>query len=174
MQIPGEQDIPVADEIAKAPDRSAAILATSWLDEYLTAAIRSKLLDDKDAAHKLFKPSGPIGAFAAKAELGYLLKLYGKKTRDDLGQITGIRNMFAHWTKTIDFGSRDIRTKCEGLTLWDRIWSSHPNYAEMKAERPRPFTQAIARSFFLETIGHAVTFLNWVATKDVKDPHTKW
>jgi hypothetical protein len=73
MQITGETDLPVAKEIYAAPDRSAAILATSWLDEYLTMAISSKLLDDKDTANKLFKPSGPLGNLVPKAELGYLL-----------------------------------------------------------------------------------------------------
>jgi hypothetical protein len=174
MQITGEHDLPVVKEVMAGPDRSAAILATSWLDDYLTAALKSKLLDDKDTANKIFKPSGPVGAFVTKAELGYLMKLYSKESRDDLINIGGIRNMFAHWTKTIDFGSRDVRKKCEELTLWDRIWSQHPNYEEMKAQRPRPFTQVVARSFFIETIGMAVNFLNWVAEKDVKDPHTKW
>src|ERR1700730_3819999 len=103
MQITGEADMPVAKEILEAPDRSAAILATSWLDDYLTVAIRTKLLDDKDTANKLFKPSGPLGSFVTKSELGYLLKLYSKDSRDDLIQISGVRNMFAHWTKTVDF-----------------------------------------------------------------------
>jgi hypothetical protein len=174
VQIPGQDDLPIAQEIYPAPDRSAAILATSWLDEYLTAAIKSKLLEDKDTANKLLKPSGPLGAFATKAELGYLLGMYSKQSRDDLIHISGIRNIFAHWIKTVDFGSRDVRPKCESLTLFDRTWSQHSNYEEMKSKRPRPFTRVIAREFFLETIGIAVTLLNWIKEHNIKDGHTRW
>jgi hypothetical protein len=173
MQITGEVDLPIAKEIYAAPDRSAAILATSWLDEYLTVAIKTKLLDDKDTANKLLKPSGPLGNLVPKAELGYLLKLYGKETRDDLIHIAGIRNMFAHWTKTVDFGSRDIRQKCESLTLFDRIWSAHSEY-EKTMKKSKPFSSEISRTRFLDTIGLAVNMLNWEVTIPVLNAHDKW
>jgi len=172
MQITGESDLPIAKEIHAAPDRSAAILATSWLDDYLTTAIRTKLLDDKDTANKLFKPSGPLGNLVPKAELGYLLKLYSKESRDDLIHIAGIRNMFAHWTKTVDFGSREIRLKCETLTLFDRLWRAHPDYENM--QKPKSFSLEISRTRFLDTIGIAVNMLNWITAKSVDNPHTKW
>ena len=130
------------------------------------------MLDDKDTAHKLTKPSGPCGALGTKAELGYLLKLYSKESRDDLVHISFIRNSFAHWTKTIDFGSRDIRLKCEELTLFERIWSQTGFYDGMK--KPKPFSRENARAMFLETIGIAVNMLNWVATKPVENSHLKW
>lgn len=158
MQIPGEDDMPVAREISQATDRSAAILATSWLDEYLTTALRSRLHQDRDTANKLFKPSGPLGALTTKIELGYLLEFYNKETRDDLIHISGIRNLFAHWTKTIDFGSRDIRIAVEGLTLFHRVWSGHQAYESMKP--PKPFTKEHARQRFLSTVSIAVNVLN--------------
>jgi hypothetical protein len=171
MQIAGTQDIPVTDEIYMATDRGAAILATSWLDDYLTAAIKSKLLNDKDTIKKLFKPSGALGSLGVKADIGFLLRLYSKKTRDDLHHIAGIRNLFAHWSKTIDFGSRDIRIACEQLTITDRIFATHFNHER----KPQPFTRETARNEFLVNIGHAVTMLNWIATQPaVQDPHTKW
>ncbi len=171
MQIAGAHDVPVTDEIFKATDRGAAILATSWLDDYLIAAIKSKLLDDKDTIKKLFKPSGALGGLSVKTDVGFVLKLYGKETRDDLHHIAGVRNLFAHWSKTIDFGSRDIRTAFEKLTITDRIFAAHEGH-EPKA---RPFTRETARDEFLVNVGHAVTMLNWIATQPaVQDPHTKW
>jgi hypothetical protein len=173
MQITGEADIPIAKEISNAPDRSAAILATSWLDEYLTKAIKSRLLDDTDTTHKLLKPTGPIGALANKAELGYLLRLYSKEARDDLVHISGIRNMFAHWTKPIDFGSRDVHLKCESLTSFDRLWAVHPDY-EARIKKSKPFNKDVSRDIFLSTVGIAVNFLNWIVEKDIKESYTKW
>lgn len=66
MQITGSIDVPVAKEVNEASDRGAAILATSWVDDYLTAAIKSKLLDDENTTSKLFKPSGPLGGLESE------------------------------------------------------------------------------------------------------------
>ena len=148
----------LALEMHNAPDRVSAILGVAFVEEKLTEAIKSRLLNDKDAASKLFKPSGPIGAYASKVELGYLLGLYKKETRNDLLILGEIRNSFAHWTKLIDFGSREIRPKCENLTLYERVFGP-------KIDRPKPFDRRMAKDEFLETVSIAANICHsWVFT----------
>ena len=160
IQIYKREEESMALEIHRAPDRSAAIIATAFLEEKLTAAVRFKLLPDKDTLDKLFKPSGPIGAYASKVEMAYLLALFSKETRDDLLLVGEIRNAFAHWTKLIDFGSSDIKPICEALTLYTRVFGP-------KIDRPKPFDKRKARDEFTETISIAANLCHSV----VATPH---
>lgn len=105
----------VIDEIERQTDRGAALIATALLEQTLVDLIRSKIIYEKDTFHKLFKPSGPIGDFSAKIDLGRLLGLYDSDTSNLLHTIREIRNTFAHAVKPIDFRSRDIRKRCEQL-----------------------------------------------------------
>jgi hypothetical protein len=152
-------DMPISKEVQNSPDRSAAIVATS---------IKSRLLKDSDVTNKLFKPSGPMGGFAAKVELGYLLNIYTKETRADLLTMADIRNMFAHWTKTVDFGSREIRLKCETLTIRARAWSRLPFYQELET----PLNYKTARTMFVDCVGLASAYL-YHATKYPHDNATR-
>jgi hypothetical protein len=163
VYIVEQADMPISKEVQNSPDRSAAIVATSYAEDKLTVAVKSRLLKDSDITNKLFKPSGPMGGFAAKVELGYLLNIYTKETRADLLTMADIRNMFAHWTKTVDFGSREIRLKCETLTIRVRAWSHLPFYQGIEM----PLNSKTARTVFLDCIGLAAAYLYHAA----KFPH---
>ena len=139
-------DLHIAAEIDDAPDRICAILGLAYLDEKLTMALEGQLVKDKSTAKKLFRPNGPIGAFGTKAELGYMLGLYSVAVRDDLLVLAEIRNMFAHFTKLIDFGSRDIYKRCEALDGFRNAFTLSENFF------PKPFNRATARKRWIYAI----------------------
>ena len=161
MQIPEEKDFPIFREIAIERDRGAALIAVGCLDSKLTDAIKSRLRDDKDTRHKLFKSAGPAGAFGTKIDLGYLLHIYGKETRVDLEAIGKIRNEFAHKPDPIDFGTDDIRKLCDGLAIRNRFWSDVPGARVF----PRPLTKEDAREEFIWTCSLIINFLHHEAKK---------
>src|SRR5437899_1416447 len=76
LQLPEQKDFPIYAEISKERDRGAAVIAAGFLDTKLTDAIKACLRSDSDTAKKLLKPTGPLGAFGTKIDLGYMLKLY--------------------------------------------------------------------------------------------------
>lgn len=155
-----KKDLPIAGEIHSASDRSAAIVATSWLDTKLTTAIKSRLLRDKNITDKLLRPGKPIGALGTKIDLGFLLNLYSSETRDDLERLSSIRNKFAHWDDPTTFGTREIRLLCEELTLPRRVWGVIPSF-----EFPTsPYKPEEARKQFLETISLTCSALVHAAT----------
>jgi DNA-binding MltR family transcriptional regulator len=95
-------------EIDRSSDRAAAIMAGAFLEEQLRDAIERLLLNDKEARKRFTKHSGPLGSFAAKINLVYLLGLYSKTVQDDLIVVSDIRNLFAHETTAINFDSREM------------------------------------------------------------------
>jgi len=156
MQIPEEVDFPIIKEILGERDRGAAIVATGFLEAKLTDAIKACLRDHADTAKRLFRPTGPIGAFGNKALLGFMLKLYRLETLADLTLIGAIRNRFAHNPEPMTFGDDYVMERCEKLTLVKRVWSEIPNFKF----QPRPFDQASARKEFLDTVSLAANFLH--------------
>ena len=157
MQIPDQNDWPIAREIYEERDRGAAVIAAGFLDAKLTAAVRGRLRqDDKDALKRMFKPSGALGGFANKAQLGYLLQLYSKETLADFLLIADIRNRFAHTADSINFGTVYVREQCEKLTLFRRIWSGFPDIEFA----PYPLNAVSARKEYLECAFTAANFLH--------------
>lgn len=67
---------------------------------------------------KLLSPRGPIGSFAARADLAYCLTLINKSAYSDLVKIAKIRNRFAHKHLALDFGDAEVRSSCEELQAW--------------------------------------------------------
>jgi len=111
---------PTFKELTSLSDRTAAIVAAAQVDDALSDFIRSRLLSDKDTTHKLFKPTGALGAFGTRADLAYLMGLINPEDRDDLYLIAEIRNRFAHWAKPASFADREISALCNKITILDR------------------------------------------------------
>src|SRR5215831_12873678 len=109
------------DEIAASSDRAAAIVLTAIIDDRVDAVIRKHLHQDKKVLEKLFHSSGPIGAFSAKIDLGYLLGIYGDDSLKDLHTIRKIRNEFAHNLAIQKFTESKIRDLTKNLTFPDRF-----------------------------------------------------
>ena len=159
MQIHDLKEAPIAAEIHGISDRASAIVATSYLDTKLTSAIKGQLVEDRDTLNKMFKPNGPLGPLGVKADIGFLLRIYSKETRNEIMTLAGIRNLFAHWEEPTTFGNRDIRLKCEVLTLPERVFGHIPGHEAIK----RPFDEATAKKQFIESVSIASTFLNHAA-----------
>lgn len=101
-------------------DRATAIVAASFLETDLRNAIEARLLKDENLINKLLKPTGPLGPFQTKAELAYLMGIYDAGIRDDIIEIAGIRNMFAHNVKPLKFNSKEIGNRCKTLRIVKR------------------------------------------------------
>jgi hypothetical protein len=155
MQMPEETDFPIIAEIMGERDRAAAIIAAGFLDGKLTEAIKACLRADEDTANRLFRPTGPLGAFGNKALIGYMLKLYRKETREDFRLIGEIRNCFGHVAEPMTFATPYVLERCEKLTLVKRVWSVIPDFEFAK----RPLDAVSARKEYLETVSLATNFL---------------
>ena len=77
MQITSKKDELLWKEVMTGSDRAVAIVATSYMNDKLEAAICAQLrAEDPDALEKTFKLSAPMGGLGPKINLGYLMKLY--------------------------------------------------------------------------------------------------
>ena len=92
-------------EIENQTDRGAAIIATAWLEEQLSAVIKLQFKDDASAWKRLFGSSGPMGTLSAKIDIAKLLGVLSDDSYSDMHQIRKIRNEFAHEVMAKDFGS---------------------------------------------------------------------
>ncbi|MFT3673491.1 hypothetical protein [Aestuariivirga sp.] len=107
-------------DLSSASDRAAAIVAASLLEDRLEMALRLRMIDDDKVAAELFRSSGPLGSFASKIALGYLLKMYSDAARRDLVCIKDISNQFAHHLDIRDFQSQSIKNKTQNLRLVEK------------------------------------------------------
>lgn len=103
-------------------DRATAIVGAAFLEANVRRAIESRLQKDDDKRNQLFKNGGPLGNFEPKATLAYLMGLIGKNELLDLAHIAWVRNQFAHRMEPLQFGSRDIRERCDKIKIVD----THP------------------------------------------------
>lgn len=168
MEIKNEADKALFMEMISAPDRSAVIVATSYLNDKLTDAIKVYLKKDNGVIRELFKATGPLGSLVNKANLGYLMGLYSKETLKDIRLAADMRNRFAHWTKQISFEHDEIRVMCEKITLPMRIHKTPPpgNFNESFYGVP-PITKEQAKIRFINLID----FLSAHFIAMTKDPN---
>ncbi|HTI87669.1 MAG TPA: hypothetical protein VL966_13775 [Alphaproteobacteria bacterium] len=108
-------DKETTDEIDRAEDRAAAVLAGAYFEDRLTIVIKARLLDDASVANPLFTGYGPLGTFSAKIDMAYLLRVFDSYARSSLHVIRRIRNTFAHGLSPLTFDSPPIKAKCEAL-----------------------------------------------------------
>lgn len=113
------------DAYEKESDRSAGLLASSFLDEYLANCIQSVFIDDssdypnekRSPVKGLLSYNGPIGTFGIRIDMAYALGLITDDERDDFHQIRKIRNEFAHSSKPIGFNNSKVKSHCNALKL---------------------------------------------------------
>lgn len=109
----------VIEHFKSSADRSTAIVAAANLDETLRGAIRSRFiagLSRKDE-DRIFRDNGSLATFSAKIDVAYALGIVGKKSHGDLHLIRKIRNEFAHTVERTRFGTKEIASRCAGLSL---------------------------------------------------------
>jgi DNA-binding MltR family transcriptional regulator len=98
------------------PDRGTALIAAAWLDDSLEEYIRVVAFrPDDQTAKMMLRTGGPLGSFATRTNIAYLLHLIEPKARRDLESIRDVRNTFAHSRSHIRFSTPTIRDRCRRL-----------------------------------------------------------
>lgn len=97
-------------------DRGAAVLAASFLENFLAKYLRSAMIEDS-AVDDLFTGFGPFADFNKRIETAYALGLITKDDRRDLKLIQKIRNHFAHTPTNTSFDTRPISDWISALSL---------------------------------------------------------
>jgi hypothetical protein len=139
-------------EISGVSDRAAAILAAAYLERRLTEAIRAHLQEDKSAFEQMFGVGKPLGALSLKANIGYLLKLYTKRFRDNLLVIAKVRNKFAHHDQFVDFDRRIIKEIVEKIDLHFHIFSGMPPDSPLGKIHSPPFSKGECRYHYMSAV----------------------
>lgn len=101
-------------------DRAAAVIGGSLVDVALTEALERLLHRNAKLTKKSFGPSGALGTFSAKIDLGYLTGLYGMKALRELHIIREIRNDFAHDLTILDFNDQSVFDRVKNLIFGER------------------------------------------------------
>jgi hypothetical protein len=111
-------------DLVKESDRGAAIIAGTFVEDRLKQGLICKLRRDtayaRDHATRVFDFTGPLGTFAAKIRLGFLLRLYGRQVCNELMTIKDVRNSFAHIigdAAVLSFTSPEIVKFCEKFKI---------------------------------------------------------
>lgn len=162
-------------------DRATAVVAATLLENDLRNAIEARLLRNPNLINKLFKPSGPLGPFQTKADLGLLLGVFDAELHADVTDIISVRNLFAHNIKPLKFASKDISKLCNGLRIISR--DQYPQIPgrglpdEIRSP-PRIDPKASARDRFILAIKLILIAL-WAASHDLVidsegQAKTKW
>jgi hypothetical protein len=118
--------------------RAETIMAVSFLEDALKAMICSRLVPlSAEEKAGLFGPQSSMGTFSAKIAFGFALGIYGKITRDDLGTLRQIRNVFAHSRKNVSFNTPAIRQAALSLRLFSNVPRGHPILAFALSREPK-------------------------------------
>jgi DNA-binding MltR family transcriptional regulator len=105
-------------------DRGTALIAVAWVDDALEACLRAFFRDKKNGGNgdrhrrivdALLQPDGPLGSFASRIKLAYLLGIITVSLYSDLEIMRKIRNSFAHGRQTVRFSDQSIRDRCKWL-----------------------------------------------------------
>lgn len=92
---PTQDDLEALEkELYDGPDRAAAVVLGALAERALEKLLRNHMR--KSGVDELFKPSGLLGDFGAKIQMGYAINLFGSQTKKDLNIIRHLRNQFAH------------------------------------------------------------------------------
>lgn len=97
------------------PDFSVVVISVSHLDASLTALLHRFLIQSSVADQMLDSRRGPLGSFATKTDLAYVLGLIPKSMHQDLQKLAEIRNQLAHNHHNSSFSDAAINDAC--LTL---------------------------------------------------------
>jgi DNA-binding MltR family transcriptional regulator len=111
-------------ELDSASDRVIGIVAGAIIDASLTDVLKKELHPNSsdhvsDVQANFFQPDGPLGSFAAKISLAYLLGYFTQEAYADLQTFKYIRNLFAHYSEHNSFAVQRIKDRCANFKLVD-------------------------------------------------------
>jgi DNA-binding MltR family transcriptional regulator len=110
------------DVLNNEADLPAVLVASSYLDECLASLLHRFFVESKTADSLLSPVSGPIGTYAARADLAYVLGLVNEYAFRDLKTIGTIRNAFAHSHLAVTFADQavtDLALQLDYLSVLD-------------------------------------------------------
>jgi DNA-binding MltR family transcriptional regulator len=105
---------------ASGDDHTAAIIAGTIVEARLRQALEKVMVRDAEIEREMFHPSGPIGDFAAKIRLAFLLGLISKEGLQNLNLIKDVRNRFAHWVEVESFKSSNVKSLTDRFSILER------------------------------------------------------
>lgn len=103
---------PFYEELGLGSDRVCAIVGCTMIDNSLTSLIASSMIKNDDKAIDEFLSNLNM---KRKVELAYCLDLITKHQKEDIFEITHIRNRFAHVLHDASFENETIKKMCERL-----------------------------------------------------------
>ena len=110
------------DELIKTKsDRAIAIVGGSIIEQCLEAAILERFHHNKAIRDRIFNPSGALGSFSSKIDMGFLLGIYAAPAHRDLRTVKDIRNAFAHSLDISSFNNQKITDLCKTFVLGERF-----------------------------------------------------
>lgn len=95
-------------------DRGAAVLAGSYLENYLGLYLKSKMIDPS-VAERIFSSDGPLSTFSQRIDLAQAFGFLSKAQCADLHLIKKIRNHFAHHPREASFNDKPVSDWVEHL-----------------------------------------------------------
>lgn len=95
-------------------DRGAAVLAGSYVENFLGVYLKSKMID-KSLTDKIFSSSGPLSTFDQRINFSQAFGFLSKEQCADLHLIRKIRNHFAHHPKDASFKVSPVRGWIQNL-----------------------------------------------------------
>jgi DNA-binding MltR family transcriptional regulator len=133
--VTSRRELAAIEELQSNPsDRAVGIVIASFVEMHLTDLIKSFFIKEKETkkdaatvANFMFQPTGPIGAFASKIRLAYLMGVISEECFKDLANMKEIRNKFAHYPQIGQFSVPTIRDKCKNFKMVDRYVIDPPN-----------------------------------------------
>jgi hypothetical protein len=126
-----QQILQFNEDTAKARDYGTIVVYHRWIDENLTAAIKTRFVKNVgEPTRLLMKYPGGLSSFSARVHLGRCLGILGPITYGDLKTINDIRNDSAHprpyknlsgELEIRGFDNKDIAKLCAKLKFLDAI-----------------------------------------------------
>lgn len=125
------------NELLGESDRAAVILASSQLDDLLANAIALRMGESTDIlaaeVERIFRASGPLGSFSARAEVANLFGIIQNETYEQLTILREMRNACAHSKHPITFNDPLLRNVA--MHLFEPRGSTSRSFADKDMRR---------------------------------------
>jgi len=121
-----EEIIAFRAALTEETDRGCALMAASYLESRVGDLLKSFLVNNHSILNSLFSSTGPLGSFAARIDMAYVLALIPDNMRHDFHIVRKIRNQFAHDPLELSFDSPSIADRCRALTYIGSSKSDSP------------------------------------------------
>ena len=109
------------EDIHGKSDRAVAIVGAAHLNAHLEQMLTSFFIPDSDDVRALLGNDRPLGTFASRIRMAYVLGLISQEEREDLWAINEIREFFIREMGEISFADDPLREWCFLLQLPNKV-----------------------------------------------------